>query len=138
MGKMSVILDTSFLIALNDSGDINHKNAQSLKIKIANYEIGKSYTSDYIFDELVTFMRAKSVNLEKIKSIGDALLSDPSIELLNIDIDRFQKSWELFKKFNKLSFTDCTTLALTQEFRIKNIASFDSGFDGIKNLKRLP
>ena len=134
---MSIILDTSFLIALNDSGDFNHKRAQALKTRIRQDEFGKCYISDYIFDELMTFLRAKSVNLEKTKLIGDALLSDGSIELLKVDTQIFLQSWELFKKINKLSFTDCTTIVLAKEFGIKNVSSFDSDFDRVADLKRI-
>lgn len=134
---MSIILDTSFLIALNDSGDFNHKRAQSLKTIIRQDEFGKCYISDYIFDELVTFLRAKSVNSEKIKLIGDALLSDGRIELLKVDSDVFLQSWELFKKTGNLSFTDCATVALAKGFGIRNIASYDSDFDRIAGIKRI-
>ncbi len=134
---MSIILDTSFLIALNDSGDFSHKRAQSLKTRIRQDEFGKCYISDYIFDELMTFFRAKSINLEKIKLIGDALLSDGSIELLKVDSDVFLQSWELFKKTGNLSFTDCATVALVKGFGIRNIASYDSGFDRIAGIKRI-
>lgn len=134
---MSVILDTSFLIALNNEKDVNYKNAQSLKIRAKNKEFGQCYISDYIFDELVTFLRAKAIPLDKIKAIGDALLNDKTIELLKIDIEIFLCSWELFKTTSKLSFTDCTTLTLAKEFGIKHIASFDSDFDIFPYLKRI-
>ncbi len=134
---MSIILDTSFLIALNDAGDFNHKNANSLKIRIRDKEFGQCCISDYIFDELMTLMRAKSINPNKIKDIGDSLLADETIELLKIDKEIFMQSWEVFKKSNALSFTDCTIITLAKEFRIKNIASFDSGFDKISYIKRV-
>ena len=135
---MSLIFDTSFLIALNDSGDYNHKYAISLKSRIKNKEFGQCYISDYIFEEFVTYLRAKSFPANYIKEIGDSLLAEESIKLLKIDIDVFIQSWGLFKKLSKLSFTDCTTTTLANEFGIKYIASFDSDFDRIPNIKRIP
>jgi predicted nucleic acid-binding protein len=135
--KVSLILDTSFIIALNDAGDFNYKNASSLKIRIKDKEFGQCYISDYIFDELITLMRAKAINPNKIKDIGDSLLADETIELLKVDTEIFLQSWGLFKKSSNLSFTDCTTTVLAKEFGIKNVASFDSGFDKIPYIKRI-
>ena len=134
---MSLILDTSYLIALNDSGDSYHNSALSLKSRIKNKEFGLCYISDYIFDEFATFLRAKSIPSDKIKSIGDALLEDQTIELLKVDKEMFLKAWDMFKKTSNLSFTDCTITILAKEFGIKNIASFDSDFDSIKDIKRI-
>lgn len=134
---MSVIFDTSFLIASNIVKDINHKNAQSLKLKLKDKEFGQCFISDYIFDEFVTFLRAKSFNENIVKEIGDSLLAEESIKLLKIDLHIFLQSWEFFKKSNNLSFTDCTTITLAKEFGIKNIASFDSGFDRVHDIKRI-
>ena len=137
MKNLSLILDTSFLIALHNSKDIYHNHAESLKSKLKNKEFGQCYISDYIFDEFVTFLRVKSFPASDIKELGEALLAEESIKLLKIDSQIFLQSWELFKKISKLSFTDCTTIVLAKEFGIKNVASFDSDFDKIANLKRI-
>jgi len=134
---VSLILDTSFLLALNDAGDFSHNNANSLKIRVKDKEFGQCYISDYIFDELMTLMRAKSISLNKIKDIGDSLLSDKTIELLKVDKEMFLQSWDLFKKSNELSFTDCSTITLSKEFGIRTVASFDSGFDRFPHIKRI-
>lgn len=137
MRKLSIILDTSFLIALNNARDINHNSAQSVKSRLKEREFGPCYVSDYIFDEFVTFLMAKSLYLNKIREVGDALLAEESIKFLRISEDLFLQSWEFFKKHNNLSFTDCTTVILAKEFGIKNIASFDSDFDRINSIKRI-
>lgn len=134
---MSVILDTSFLIAVNNAKDINHINAQSLKLRFKNKELGQVFISDYIFDEFVTFLMAKSFPANTIKEIGDTLLSEESIKLLKIDTEIFLQSWGLFKKLNSLSFTDCTTITLAKEVGIMNVASFDSDFDKVTYIKRI-
>ncbi len=134
---MGILLDTSFLVALSNAKDENMGAAQALKGRIAKKELGQSYLSDYIFDEFVTFLKAKHVPRQKVREIGDALLSDNSIKLLKVDSNAFLQSWELFKKFDALSFTDCTTVILASQFGIKNVASFDSDFDGIGFIKRI-
>ena len=134
---MGIFLDTSFLVALANADDEKHKSAQSVKARIASKELGQPYISDYIFDELVTFLKARQVRPEKVEEFGDSLLEDESIKLLKVDSAVFLRSWELFKKSAGLSFTDCTSIVLAREFGIKNIASFDSDFDKPPLLKRI-
>ncbi len=136
VNRLAIILDTSFLIALNNAKDVNYKRADSLRIKIKNGGFGQSYISDYIFDEFATFMNVKFPS-SKINEIGDALLSEESIKMMKVDLNIFLLSWELFKKLKKLSFTDCTTVILCKEYGIKRIASFDSDFDRIPDLERV-
>ena len=134
---MGIFLDTSFLVALANADDKNHRSAQSVKARIVNKELGQPYISDYIFDELVTFLKAKHVRPEKIEEFGGSLLKDESIKLLKVESVVFLQSWELFKKSAGLSFTDCTSIALAGQFGIKNIASYDSDFDKPPLLKRI-
>ncbi len=134
---MSIVLDTSFLLALNNKHDINHSISQVIKKRIQEGEFGQMYISDYIFDEFMTLLMARAISSEKIISIGNTLLSDQKIKILEVNMGVFFQSWEQFKKFSKLSFTDCTSIILSKEFNIKNIASFDSDFDKIKEIKRI-
>ena len=101
MGEsMSIFLDTSFLIALTNAKDENHSKAQLLHTKIKEKEFGPCFSSDYIFDEFVTFLRAKRFPEEIIKERGDALLTDPTIQLLSLSSDAFSSAWDFFKKSN--------------------------------------
>ncbi len=134
---MAIILDTSYLIALNNDKDIGHHLAKSLSPRIKTKEFGQVYISDYIFDELMTFLRVKSNPEPAIRKIGDALLADDSLTVLRIDTDSFLKSWELFKKSSGLSFTDCTIVVIAEAYGIRHIASLDSGFDRIASIKRI-
>ncbi len=134
---MAIILDTSYLIALNNERDAGYPAAKSLRPRIKNKEFGRAYISDYIFDEFMTFLRMKSNPEPAIREIGDALLSDDTLTLLKIDIHSFLKSWELFKKSGGLSFTDCTIVIMAEAYGIENVASLDSGFDRISSLKRI-
>ena len=94
---MGILLDTSFLVALSNAKDENGDAAQALKGRIAKKELGQSYLSDYIFDEFVTFLKARHVPRQKVREMGDALLSDSSIQLLKVDSNAFLQSWERFK-----------------------------------------
>lgn len=131
------MLDTSFLIAVNNRDDQNYERAQSLKSHMRNKDFGQVYISDYVFDELFTFLRARAFSETLMIGIGNKLLADEDIKLLQINTDIFLQSWDLFKKISGLSFTDCTTVILVKQYGIKRIASFDSDFDRISFLERM-
>ncbi len=65
--------------------------------------------------------------------IGMFMLSSPRFKLLLVDNLTFRRAWGIFRKYSgvKLSFTNATSLALMEKYRIKYIASFDKHFDGI-------
>lgn len=94
---------------------------------------GTKFISDYIFDETITLLK-KYLGNKKATEKGSDILN--STELLKIDSTAFNHSWELSKKFDQLSFTDCTNIALMKHFNIDYLATFDSGFDGIVKVLR--
>ena len=65
--------------------------------------------------------------------MGRYILESPRITKVRVEEDCFLKAWEEFKAFRDkpLSYTDCTSLALIENSRIKRIMSFDCGFDGL-------
>jgi len=134
---MGVFLDTSFLVALVNVDDENHRRAQSVKARLTSKDLGQPYISDYIFDELMTFLMTRHVKPEKIEEFGNSLLEDESVKLLKVDSAIFFESWDLFNKSTGLSFTDCSSIVLAKEFGVKSIASYDSGFDKLPLLKRI-
>jgi uncharacterized protein len=135
--ELGILLDTSFLVASVNERDVNHKVTASLKERIRELEFGRAYISDYIFDEFATFLMAKAFPATTISAVGDALLSNEEVKCLAISKEAFDRAWALFKKFEDLSFTDCTTSILAQAFGIKNIATFDSGFDKMRHVRRI-
>lgn len=135
---MGIFLDTSFLIACANAKDENHAFAAALQDRIKQKEFGQCFISEYIFDEFVTFLRAKKFPESVIRERGDALLQEKSIEFLSMNSDFFSSSWDFFKKSTGFSFTDCTTIILSNSYGIKTIASFDADFDksGMKRIFR--
>ena len=113
-----IILDTSFLIAFYNKRDSRHEEALKTFDEITN---DKLVISDYIFDEVVTFLRAKVpwIAIE----VGENILEN--LHIIRVDDEDFRTAWGLFNKFNKLSFTDCTTLSLSKRLKIKRLVTFD-------------
>ena len=130
-----IFVDTGIFIAYVNKRDVNHKRAVEILEDIMRGKYGKAYTSDYVFDEAVTFALLKTKDVRKALNVGRLILGGDDlprfVEILFVDKAIFNKAWKFFQKYEKLSFTDCTTIALMEEYEIDYIASFDSDFDGI-------
>lgn len=130
---MSIYLDTGILVAERNADDKRHSRAEELMKSILKGEYGEAYTSDYVLDEAITLMLMRTKKHELAVDIGEYVLASPRIRVLRVTEKSFDKAWKKFNSFeeNPISFTDCTTLALMEEKRIENLASFNSGFDGL-------
>ncbi len=129
-----IFLGTSFIVSYKIENDENHEKAAGLMREIITGKYGKPAISDYIFDETVTVVFNKSKKLSIGINIGDELKSSAAI--IKIDDSVFEEAWNLFRsqKNTMFSFTDCTTLSLMEKEKIKNIATFDGEFRGVKGI----
>lgn len=124
----SLFLDTSFIIALEDADDQNHQ-AAALYWKTFKKNPRKISITSYIFDETVTFLKRRISN-EKAAEVGKLLLSSPTVELIHISEEHFDKGWRLFLKYHDkgFSFTDCISFMVMEEKGIKKALTFDEHF----------
>ena len=128
---ISVLLDTSFLVAFYDSRDVNHPCAVELLKDLEAKKYGALFISDYIFDETITLLK-KYIGNKRATEKGNDILN--ALELAMIDSTVFKSTWELSKKFDELSFTDCSSVALMRNYDITYIATFDAGFKKVANV----
>ena len=130
-----IILDSSFLIALKIENDVHHEAAARIMKEIAGYKYGKPVITDYIFDETVTGIFAKSKRLKLAIEFGNEILN--SLEIFDVNDKIFSNAWETFQNQKNtdtdFSFTDSTIIAVMKENQIRNIASFDNDFTKIKD-----
>lgn len=120
---MSVLIDTCVFVALYNIRDINHSSAKEMIEDCLDGKYGRSFLSDYIFDETLTTAFVRTKNQKKSVKLGEYILGSP-INLISIDEECFQLAWEMFKN-NSLSFTDCSSLALMKLYGIDRIMTFD-------------
>ena len=128
-----IFVDTSLLVAYYNDRDIYHKRAVELIKKAVKGEYGKIYISDYVFDELLTGVLVRTKNHKKAVEIGEVILGS-GIEILRVDEKAFLDAFNIFKKL-KMSFTDCTILALAKSYGIDKIMTFDKAFEHINWIK---
>jgi predicted nucleic acid-binding protein len=130
---MGVFIDTSVFIALHNADDRYHQKSKELIKNALKGNLGRIYTSDYIIDEAVTTALVRTRKHDIAVDLGTYIIGSPRIIKLTVDQDTFKAAWTKFKTLEDkaLSFTDCTSIALTEKHGINHIMSFDRGFDGL-------
>ena len=118
------MIDTCIFVALSNSRDVNHDKARKLISECVYGRYGKPYLSDYIFDETLTTAFIRTKNHKKSVELGKFILGS-QIDLIRIDEETFQKAWDVYME-NKLSFTDCTSLALLRLSGLDRLLTFDN------------
>ena len=96
-------------------------------------DFGRIFTSDYIIDEAVTTALVRTKKHDLAHDLGRSIIESPRITKLWVGEDVFELALKKFSAFNDkpLSFTDCTSIAIIEAKGIKQIMSFDRGFDGL-------
>ncbi len=129
---MMIFADSSAYIAYYNKRDKNHNKAVSLVKKIRNREFGPViiYTSDYVFDEVVTTVLLLTKNKDLAIKIGEFIKASKITKIIKVDEEIFHKAWEIFKKRRDKfwSFTDCTSFAIMEKMNIKTAFTFDKHY----------
>ncbi len=133
---MTVLIDTGVLYADHDTDAERHEAARDVLDLVYDGTFGQPYISDYIYDETVTLTLRRG-SFEAAKQVGERLRGvDPYPEtynLLRVSDGRFADAIDVFEQYDdqRLSFTDATTVALSQHYGIDYVLTFDDDFDGI-------
>ena len=129
---MIVFADSSAYIAYYNKRDKNHNKAISFIKKIRNRDFGPViiYTSDYVFDEVITAILILTKNKDLAIKIGESIKKSKITKIIKVDEEVFQKAWETFKEYkDKLwSFTDCTSFAIMEKMNIKTAFTFNKHY----------
>lgn len=129
---MPHFVDTTFWVALSNPKDANHGKATQImaEIRAASGAAPPLVYSDYVFDEVVTTVGARTRRHDVAVAAGRALLSSRAARLVRISEKTFGKAWELFEQRadKRWSFTDCTSFCLMEELGIETALTFDRDF----------
>ena len=98
--------------------------------------MGEPVITDYILDEVVTFVRKRKGATASIEML-DAITHSPRLRLVKVETRHFEAGLQLFRTYEGLSFTDAVSVAVMRDLDIEVIYSFDSDFDGIPGIVRL-
>ncbi|MCC5667083.1 PIN domain-containing protein [Nostoc sp. CHAB 5784] len=124
----TVFLDTSYIIALETSDDINH-DVTLKHWQVFIQELPRLVTTSYIFDEIVTFFNSRNRHAKAVE-VGNRLLSSPSVQFIHVDEVLFFEGWRLFQQYDDKSYslTDCVSFVVMKQLGIRTALSFDKHF----------
>lgn len=128
-----IFVDSNFFIAEYNLDDSLH-----LKAVLKRKEIQKTdtylLTSNLIFLETVTVLSQRAGKKVAI-SWGKHILENQQIEIIQVDLQLQNLTWEIFQKIKKknMSFVDCSSLAILETYDIKRFLTFDTeDFGGLE------
>lgn len=137
MAENEVFVDSGFWIAAARRPDAQHERAKVLGKEILNRRV-KAVISDMVLAEVVTFVLKKDGH-ELARRLMDLLEENTTI--LYVDNPVLEDAKALLRKYwgprKRLSICDATSHVLMGRRDIKDIYSFDSGFDGLPGITRI-
>lgn len=134
---MSLVVDTSFFVALKSLRDANHGRAVELFEEILKGERGTAHTTNLVFSEAVTAVLARTHRHGAAVGVGDLVLlsrdGSPLFPMHHVTAGELLEAWREFRRFRdrELSITDWTSVVVARALEAEAILSFDRGFDGI-------
>jgi len=130
---LAVFIDTGIFVALRNADDEFHVRSMGLMKRALKGEFGRIFTSDYVIDEAITTALARTRRHSLAVDVGRYIIESPRILKLWTTKDVFDLAWERFKTFKDrpMSFSDCVSLSHVEKNGVKQMMSFDSGFDGL-------
>ncbi len=138
LAPRGALLDSSFLIAAHNRGDVHHPVAAETMRRLREGEWGRALLLEYVFLEVVTVLLARR-NLKVACTVGDTLLESREIEFVPCS-EIFTAAVETFRGQGRrgLSFTDAAIVAVARRRNVDAVLSFDRGFRGLAGLKVVP
>jgi predicted nucleic acid-binding protein len=116
--------------------DAYHKPAAKILTDIERRKRGDHVITDYIFDEVLTFIRRR-LGFERSIQALESVLASEALVIEKVGLREFEAGIIIFEKYPKLSFTDASSLAFMSSKGITKIYSFDAGFDGYPGIVRV-
>ena len=125
---MKIFVDTGAWLALSDKQDQFHGRALEVRARIEKEKI-ELITSDFIFDESLTFIRYR-VSHDAAVLFGSSLFHSSIVTMVSVDRDLLLQAFALFRKYQDQDFslTDCTSFVLMKRLKLTTCFTFDSHF----------
>lgn len=132
-----IFVDTAGFLALMDAKlEIYHK---AVAVFDELYKTGCGLiTTDYILDEVFTWMRCKKkMPVAEVVRFANGL-NRGDVTVVNVEKNIFGHAFEMMVRYDDqyFSFTDCVSFAVMKNMKIKNVVTTDKHFAiaGFNNL----
>lgn len=125
---MNLLADSAAWLALYDRGDKYHARAQRAFRELAERKVSFIIT-DYLIAESITLLMGRAGHATAVMC-GEWLLNSPRVHVIRADIDLWNGTWRLFKRYNdkEFSFVDCLSFAVMQREHLTDAFTFDHHF----------
>ena len=132
MNNEPTFIDTWGWMALGHRADASHAEVVRL-FRLLRSQRTPIYTTDYVLDELITLLYRRETFAAATRFVQTLLTADgvDRFTIVPVASDRFAVTWQLRQRFDdkpRISFTDLTSMAVMQEFGIRQVLSDDHHF----------
>jgi len=129
---MSVLVDTSVLVAALNVRDRLRSRARRLLAELLEGRYGPAFVTDYIVNETLTYLLSRGGPEAALRGGRLFFGSSAPLRVLPVSIDVFVRAWETFRRhLPRLSFTDATTLEAARAYGVDYIATLDEALAGL-------
>ena len=129
------MIDANILIGNIYPSDQYHKETERLLPEFVKRH-GEVHLTDYVFLEVINFLTKKVGRHEAEKTI-EKLLTSNKIKIIYNTPETFLQTANEYKNYSNLSFTDVNIVIQMRRHGLKELLSFDAGFDEVKEIKRI-
>lgn len=130
-----ILIDSCVWIAKTRKNDVFHEKAKKLMESILSSG-KKIFVTDLVAVEVINFLFKRDGKKVAAQAMNMFLESE-RIVLLSNSSASLKSTKNLFERHLRLSFTDANAVVKMLEAGITEIASFDEGFDEVKEIKRI-
>ncbi len=131
----TILVDSSFLLAMVDRGDKHHSEAIDFLRSLGKVTL---LVTSHIFDEAMTLIKVRLGSKVAVRT-GRQLRLSTLFRLTHVTEGDEGATWEIFSRYTDKdwSYTDCSCLAVMRKLGITEVLSFDHHFDQM-GMVRLP
>ncbi|MEK9179125.1 MAG: PIN domain-containing protein [Patescibacteria group bacterium] len=129
------MIDSSVFISIFYERDEHHELAKKLfqEFVIERHEV---FITEYAFNEIINFLTRKKHH-EYAEKIIPYILENNKIKIIYNTPETFLQTANEYKNYSNLSFTDVNIVIQMRRHGLKELLSFDSGFDEVNEIKRI-
>lgn len=119
---MIVILDSSYLFALNSPSDSNHEKA----LKVVKLRVERFVIPDIVLAETAYMLRTR-IGLDAVLNFLDTLYSAPQMGLEAVDKLDIKRAREIMADYDtaRLDLADCCIMAQSERWNVTHVCTFD-------------
>lgn len=127
------MIDSGVLIAYAYERDQFRERAREI---LPEFMKNNRQVTDYAVIEVTNFLLRK-VGFEAAQKTFKQITNSKQMNVIHNDEFSFKATREIFEKYHGLSFTDANMVFHMQRLNLKELLSFDAGFDKVKEIERI-